>query len=379
MTNILAIKSHGQEDYEKRSYGELTETWRQKSLDSMWGFLKVSTIYSFLIVVLNVSALIAAVWATEHRIVPIAAVYLSITYTFIVARQLWEMNNIMRNFNRVMGDANDMTEILQIKPEIVDRDEATLPKISRGDIEFKNVSFTHPDSSDHALFSNVNLRIKPGEKIGLVGHSGGGKTTLSKLIMRFMDVQKGQILIDEQDITEMSQSALRKMISYVPQEPILFHRTLRENIRYGKLEASDREVEIVSRLAHAEDFIKQLPKVYDTLVGERGVKLSGGQRQRVVIARAMLKNAPILILDEATSALDSESEELIQDALWKLMEGRTAIVIAHRLSTIQKMDRIIVLKEGKIVEEGTHRELIRQGGTYADLWSRQSGGFLEET
>jgi ATP-binding cassette subfamily B protein len=192
-----------------------------------------------------------------------------------------------------------------------------------------------------------------------------------------MDIDSGTILIDGQDITHISQRSLRKHIAYVPQDPLLFHRSLMENIRYGRPEAADKEVVAVAKLAHADEFIRSLPKGYDTLVGERGVKLSGGQRQRVAIARAMLKNAPILVLDEATSALDSESEVLIQDALWKLMEGRTAIVIAHRLSTIQKMDRIIVMEDGKIVEQGSHKELLRKDGTYARLWAHQSGGFID--
>jgi ATP-binding cassette subfamily B protein len=222
------------------------------------------------------------------------------------------------------------------------------------------------------------LRIKPGEKVGLVGPSGGGKTSLTGLLMRFMDVQEGKILIDGQDIANIRQADLRQRISYVPQEPLLFHRSLRENIRYGQLDASDKVIEGVAKLAHAHEFITQLPQGYNTLVGERGVKLSGGQRQRVAIARALLKNAPILVLDEATSALDSESELLIQDALWKLMENRTAIVIAHRLSTIQKMDRILVLEDGEIVEEGSHKELLSIDGTYARLWAHQSGGFIQD-
>ena len=193
-----------------------------------------------------------------------------------------------------------------------------------------------------------------------------------------MDIESGQILIDGQDIANVSQRSLRQHIGYVPQDPLLFHRSLIENIRYGRPEASDKEVIAVAKLAHADDFIVSLPKGYETLVGERGIKLSGGQRQRVAIARAMLKNAPILVLDEATSALDSESEALIQDALWKLMENRTALVIAHRLSTIQKMDRIIVLEDGKVTEEGSHKDLLQLEGTYARLWAHQSGGFLED-
>lgn len=270
-----------------------------------------------------------------------------------------------------------MTDILQLEPEVKDPPRPLKVHIQRGSVEYKNVAFNY-ENKKTALFENLNLRIKPGEKIGLVGQSGGGKTSITKLLLRFMDIQKGQILIDNQDITTIRQTDLRKHITYVAQEPMLFHRSLKENIAYGNLQASQQEIEAVAKMAHAQEFIKDLPDGYNTLVGERGVKLSGGQRQRVAIARAMLKNAPILILDEATSALDSESEVLIQDALWKLMDNKTALVIAHRLSTIQKMDRIIVLDKGQIVEQGTHKELIRQNGVYSNLWNHQSGGFIEE-
>lgn len=242
---------------------------------------------------------------------------------------------------------------------------------------FQDVSFTH-DGAEGALFQRLNLTIRAGEKIGLVGHSGSGKTTLTRLLLRFSDIDSGSIAIDGQDIRRLTQDDLRRHIAYVPQEPILFHRSLAENIGYGKPDATQDEIAAVARLAYADEFIAQLPEGYQTLVGERGVKLSGGQRQRVAIARAMLKNAPVLVLDEATSSLDSESEVLIQSALWKLMEGKTAIVVAHRLSTIQKMDRIVVLDRGKIVEMGTHKELLKIGGAYAKLWAHQSGGFIEE-
>jgi len=198
------------------------------------------------------------------------------------------------------------------------------------------------------------------------------------LLLRFSDIDDGEILIDGQNIARITQDNLHRKIAYVPQEPIMFHRSLADNIRYGDFNASDAQVELAAKNSHAAEFVKRLPEGYETLVGERGVKLSGGQRQRIAIARAMIKNAPIILLDEATSALDSESEVLIQKALWKLMEGRTTIVIAHRLSTIQKMDRIIVLDEGKIVEEGTHQELLKKKGVYAKLWAHQSGGFLED-
>lgn len=248
----------------------------------------------------------------------------------------------------------------------------------KGAITFKHVDFTHQGAGD-ALFHGLNLIVKPGEKIGIVGHSGSGKTTFTRLLLRFSDLDGGEILIDDQNIASITQDKLHRQVAYVPQEPIMFHRSLQDNIRYGDFSASETAVIKAAKVAHADEFITQLPEGYQTLVGERGVKLSGGQRQRIAIARAMLKDAPILVLDEATSALDSESEKLIQDALRKLMKGRTTIVIAHRLSTIQRMDRIIVLDNGAIIEEGSHAELLKkQDGTYASLWAHQSGDFLDD-
>lgn len=374
--NILAVKSHGREDFELKEYEHMANDWMKKSLHTMWGFLKVSSVYSLFIVIINATAFISAVWATEHNLINVATIYLCVSYTLTVSRQLWEMNNIIRNYNRIVGDANAMTIILNEKSEINDSPESEKSIINEGAITFDDVVFTHSESEE-TLFKKLALNIRPGEKVGIVGHSGSGKTTLTKLLLRFMDIESGAIRIDGQNIAKLRQSELRKKISYVPQEPILFHRSLKENIKYGRTKASDEQVEEVSKLAHADEFIQKLPEKYNTMVGERGVKLSGGQRQRIAIARAMLKDAPILLLDEATSALDSESEELIQDALWKLMENKTALVIAHRLSTVQKMDRIIVMKNGAIVEEGTHKELVKKAGVYADLWNRQSGGFID--
>jgi ATP-binding cassette subfamily B protein len=376
VTNILTIKSHGLEDYERDELDKRTFFWRAKSLASMRGFLGVSTLYSSLIAVVNVGALASAIWASEYHIISIGAVYLSITYTFTVARQLWEMNSIMRNYNRIIGDAYDMTQILKDIPSVLDRSKKKLV-VTKAKIIFDDVSFAHNGNSDQ-LFDNFNIVIKPGERVGLVGPSGGGKTTLTKLLLRFDDIEKGTITIDGQDISQVTQKSLRENIAYVPQEPMLFHRSLRDNIAYGKADATDEEIRHAAEQANALDFINKLHDGFETLVGERGVKLSGGQRQRVAIARAILKNAPILVLDEATSALDSESEKLIQDALVKLMKDRTSIVIAHRLSTIAKLDRILLLDNGAITEQGTHSELLRQGGTYAKLWGHQSGGFIED-
>ena len=242
----------------------------------------------------------------------------------------------------------------------------------------KDVSFAHDNGNGEHVFDNFNLTIASGQRVGLVGHSGSGKTTLTRLLLRFSDIYEGMITIDGQDIAMVTQRSLRDSIAYVPQEPLLFHRSLRENIAYGKPDASEEEIRRAARQANALQFIESLPDGFDTMVGERGIKLSGGQRQRIAIARAILKDAPILVLDEATSALDSESEKLIQESLTELMKGRTSIVIAHRLSTIAKLDRIVVLDKGRVIEDGTHSELTKKGGVYSMLWSHQSGGFIEE-
>ncbi|MBC7581983.1 ABC transporter ATP-binding protein [Aeromicrobium sp.] len=308
----------------------------------------------------------------------IGTVFLILSYTSLVTDQLFSFgNNSLRNFSRAVGDTTEMIDTMGLTPDILDPTTPENLGMQHGLVTFKDVTFTHGGNED-ALFEKFNVLIQPGEKVGLVGHSGSGKTTFTRLLLRFSDIQSGQILVDGQDITAVTQDDLRSRIAYVPQEPLLFHRTIQENIAYGQSGATDKQVTRAAKMAHADEFIQTLPQGYQTLVGERGVKLSGGQRQRVAIARAMLKQAPILLLDEATSALDSESEVLIQDALWKLMEGRTAIVIAHRLSTIQKMDRIIVLDDGKIIEQGSHQELVAKAGAYAKLWAHQSGGFIDD-
>jgi len=377
VTNVMTIKSYGHEQTELATMNQKTYQWQEKSLRTMRGFLGVSSVYSSLLAIINITALVAAIWASQSGIASIGVVYLSITYTFTVARQLWEMNNIMRNYNRIMGDAHDMTEILQLTPSVVDSENASILKVTDGALSLQHVTFKH-EGDNNPLFDDFSLEVPKGQRVGLVGQSGSGKTTLTKLLLRFSDIDQGSILIDDIDISSVTQESLRKNIAYVPQEPMLFHRSLKENIAYGKTNATDTEIREAARQANALDFIEKQKDGFDTLVGERGVKLSGGQRQRIAIARAILKDAPILVLDEATSALDSESEKLIQDALQKLMKNRTSIVIAHRLSTIAKLDRIVVLDNGKIVEDGTHQELIKLNGTYAMLWAHQSGGFIEE-
>lgn len=378
ITNVMTIKSYAHGDYERQRFHSATSRTR----DHAFRFAKKHQVQmnAFGIIGRTISsvALVLAIVSVVYFHSDISIVFLIVSYTANIADHLFRFgNDSMRAYNRGFGDAYDMAQILSEIPEVLDPEKPEPSAINRGEIEFRGVSFTH-GGAEKPLFDGLNLHIQPGEKIGLVGHSGSGKTSFTRLLMRFSDIDSGEIFVDGQNIATITQDDLHAAIAFVPQEPMLFHRTLAENIAYGKLGAPDEEIKHTAEMANATEFINELPSGYDTLVGERGVKLSGGQRQRVAIARAMLKDAPILVLDEATSALDSESEGLIQDALWKLMEGRTTIAIAHRLSTIQHMDRIVVLDHGHIVEEGTHKTLLANGGIYAKLWARQSGGFIEE-
>jgi ATP-binding cassette subfamily B protein len=377
VTNISAVKAFANEKTELKEYTKKVAEWRSANFKEMRSVLLITGTFGTMMTIMNVAAFVAAIYATQFHIINIGVVYLMFSYTLNVVAQLWSVGNTTRTYIRVIGDAGPMIQTLYEPLELKDAEHAKKLIVTKGLVEFKDMTFTH-DENDGALFNNFTLTIQPGERIGLVGTSGSGKTTLTRLLLRFNDIDSGSILIDEQNIAEVTQSSLRSSIAYVPQEPLLFHRSLSENIAYGKPQATKEEIAHAADQAHATDFIAKLPQGFDTLVGERGIKLSGGQRQRVAIARAILKNAPILLLDEATSALDSESELLIQDALSRLMKDRTAMVIAHRLSTIAKLDRIVVLSDGAIVEQGTHQELIRLGGTYARLWSHQSGGFIEE-
>ena len=377
ISNVMAVKSFSGEKHEQKRMQSKVDDVHEKSIDTMRITMKQELVTGGIQRSLNQVVIVVSVLLAINGVIDVGLIYLALTFTIAIMRRLWDLNNTFRTLTRVFGDASEMAEILQIEPDVKDPAKPKKLNLKETTIRFDNIEFAHEEDAK-PLFKNLSLEIKPGEKIGLVGLSGGGKTTITKLLMRFMDIQKGKITIGDQDISKVTQSELRKAIAYVPQEPQLFHRTLSENIAYGKSKTDQKLIEKVSKLAHAHEFIKELPDKYQTLVGERGVKLSGGQRQRVAIARAMIKDAPILVLDEATSALDSESEVLIQDALWKLMEGRTAIVIAHRLSTIQKMDRIIVLDDGKIIEQGTHHQLVKHGGKYAELWGHQSGGFIED-
>jgi ATP-binding cassette subfamily B protein len=311
----------------------------------------------------------------EQGLITVGVFVLLQAYVLNIINQLWGFTRIVRDVYQSYADSKEMVEILLLPHEIKDVPAAKDLLASEGKIEFKDLCFNFNET--RKVLNNVSLFIKPGEKVALVGPSGAGKTTFVRLLLRLYAPTSGKILVDGQDISQVTQESLRKNISMVPQDPVLFHRTLAENIAYGKREASKEEIQKAAELAHCDDFIKDMPQGFETYVGERGIKLSGGERQRVAIARAILKNAPILVLDEATSSLDSRSEELIQDALVNLMKDKTTIVIAHRLSTIQKMDRIIVIDGGKILEQGSHVELLkRKDSLYRKLWDLQAGGFF---
>jgi ATP-binding cassette subfamily B protein len=291
-----------------------------------------------------------------------------------ISNETWDLIKEIGKATEEVGICNNSLKLIQTSFDVVDSPNAKKLVVNKGDIEFSHVNFKY--HKGEKLFEDLSIKIKHGAKVGLVGYSGSGKTTFASLIIRLFDLDSGCIKIDGHDISKVTQDSLRENITFIPQDPTLFHRSLIENIRYGKVEATDEEVYNAAKLAHAHDFILKTSEKYNSLVGERGLKLSGGQRQRIAIARAILKNAPILILDEATSALDSHTEECIQDSLRELMAGKTTLVIAHRLSTLLSMDRILVFDKGKIVEDGSHQKLLGLKGLYTKLWNSQVSGFI---
>jgi ATP-binding cassette subfamily B protein len=361
--------------FERERFSGAVRRWlktKQKSWLSneyIWGAM------GFFVVLINVGLLYGALHFWQLGQLTIGDFVLIQAYLIATIQQLFGINRNLRRFYDSYAEAQEMIDIINEPHEVHDLANAQPLSVGEGAIHFKNVVFYF--NENQRVLKGLSLDIHGGEKIAFVGPSGAGKSTITRLLLRFYDVREGAIEIDGQDIRAVTQNTLREAIAFVPQEPILFHRSLMENIRYGRRDATDEEVIEAAKKAHCHEFISGFPDQYETFVGERGVKLSGGERQRVAIARAILKNAPILVLDEATSSLDSESEHLIQDALQTLMRGKTVIVIAHRLSTIMKMDRIVVIEHGEIAAEGTHEELLNnESGLYHKLWSIQAGGFL---
>ncbi len=380
IANTLTIRSFARSAEERNGFEQLTqERFRLRLKANLVGD-QIRFYKSMVVTVLNILVLALSIHFGLSGSLGIGSIILIQLFLFQLVTQLWNLGRFLDRFEESLADATEMTEILMLPNGVVDPAKPEPSRIKRGRLEFRNVTFAYDDERDQdALLENLNIVIPAGQKVGLVGPSGGGKTTLTKLLLRFMDINSGEILIDGQNIAHLAQEDLRRSIAYVPQEPLLFHRSIFENIAYGNPKATREEVLAAAKSAHADAFIAQLNEGYDTIVGERGVKLSGGQRQRVAIARALLKDAPILVLDEATSSLDSVSEKYITEATGVLMAHRTTIVVAHRLSTIRKLDRILVIREGKIVEDGAHDELIKRDGLYAELWSHQTGDLLDES
>ena len=378
LTHGTTVKSFAMEEFEEARLQHSLKAWSRAQYIS-WisaapadnGRMVLAAIATAVLLIMS-----SRLYLTGH--ISITLVVLVQLYVIKLVSATLDIAEIVKRFEEVMGSAYEPVKTMLATNTIQDPENPkVLEQESTYTLKLDDVTYCYPEAAkSQTAVADFSITIKPGEKVGLIGYSGSGKTTLTKLILRFMDVTSGRITVNNIDIRDITQKDLRNIISYVPQEPLLFHRSIAENISYAKPASSTSEIEHAAKLAYVDEFAKTLPKGYDTLVGERGVKLSGGQRQRVAIARAILKDSPILVLDEATSALDSKSEKYIQDALWKLMKDRTALVIAHRLSTIQRMDKIVVMDKGKIVQIGSHEELRNKPGIYANLWAHQSGGYI---
>lgn len=376
ISNVINSRLFARESYELSQVDVAMQDAVNKDRIMQMYILKMRFLQDISIIFLMASMLISLVIMYEKGLVTVGDFAFVLTVSVSIFQTIWFLASQFVQFSEELGKSMQALSIINIPHKIIDFPTAKPLHVTKGQIEFDEVTFHY--NKNQSIFKNKKVIIKPGSKTGLVGFSGSGKTTFVNLILRLFDVESGRILIDGQDISKVTQESLHHSISMIPQDVSLFHRTLMENIRYGKLDATDEEVIEVSKHAHCHEFISLLPENYNTLVGERGIKLSGGQRQRIAIARAMLKNAPILILDEATSALDSVTEKHIQESLKELMKKCTSIVIAHRLSTLSEMDRILVFHNGQIIEEGNHQELLKAKGHYYKMWQMQAGGFLPE-
>lgn len=374
LTNILSVRLFARSKQESMTLAQTFDKAVEAEQKLQWTYFWIWMIYGYAFVIAQAMNVYYLMEGYSEGNISLGDFALVLTINVSIVEFLWNVTKDFSQLSKSLGKITQAIRTMKVPQEISDNPQAKKLKVKRGEISFQHVRFHFKGA--HPLFEDKSIIIKPGQKVGLVGFSGSGKTTFVNLILRLFDVSAGQILIDGQDIRDVTQDSLHEAIGMIPQDPSLFNRTLMENIRFGRIDATDQEVIEASKKACAHLFIKDLQAKYDTLVGERGVKLSGGQRQRIAIARVILKNAPILILDEATSQLDSVTETLIQDSLWELMQGKTAIVIAHRLSTLLNMDRILVFDKGKIVQDGTHEELLNQTGLYKTLWSSQVGGFL---
>ncbi len=368
------VKAFGTERREDERFGTVAELWRLNALKSWSREVDAGVVQSVLSLLLQAGLLILALWFWARGEATPGDVTFVITSYFLVNGYLRDLGMHIRHFQRALDEMRDIVLFDRMPFGVADRPGAGELRAPHGAIAFEAVTFAYANQRE-PVYRDFSLAIAPGERVALVGPSGSGKSTFVKLLQRFYDVGGGRILIDGQDIAAAGQESVRRAIAVVPQEPALFHRSLAENIAYGRPDASMAEIVEAARLAHAHGFIARLNDGYDTLVGERGVKLSGGERQRVAIARAFLADAPILVLDEATSSLDTVTEQVIQEAIERLMENRTTIVIAHRLSTVRRMDRILVFRDGAIVEQGTHEDLLNTAGShYRQLFTRQAEG-----